>query len=226
MLQGNLTRRRGILSGFRLLIEDRAYGRFMMWQMIFGFANIMTRPVLALVMTDYLDVSYRKGIGALVVTPFAVAVFTAGLAGKLFDHLRITHFRGISSALWAASRIIVFLGVLIGSWPLVMIGCVLQGLGQAMGSIAFNIGHTHFTSVDRSQEYMGIHLTLQGIRGLLGPMLTGALLTLPDAGLYILPVAGCVMFAAAIGFIRMHPPDIICAPSPAEEAFRQERETL
>lgn len=226
MLRNGAKTRVNLLDGFRLLVEDRSYGQFMMWQMIFGFMNIMTGPVLALVMTDYLDVTYRQGITALVVVPLGVAVFTAPLAGRLFDHLRITRFRGIGAAFWAVSRIVVFLAVLNRSWTLVLLGFGLQGLGQAMGSIAFNIGHTHFAPVDRSQEYMGINLTLQGVRGLIAPMLTAALLVRPGAGLKILPVAGCVMFVAAVGFFFTRPPETPRAVAAAEDAFRRERDAL
>ncbi len=227
MLRNGARTRINLLDGFRLLVKDRAYGQFMGWQMVFGFMNLMSGPVLVLVMTDYLKVDYQTGTTALMVVPLGVAVFGGLLAGRLFDHLKVTHFRSVGATFWGASKIVVFLGAITGSWALVLLGFGLQGLGQAMGSIAFNIGHTQFASVDRSQEYMGIHLTLQGIRGMVAPMLTAALLTqFGGSGLMILPVAGCVMLVTAVGFFFTRPPETPGAAAAAEDAFRRARDGL
>ena len=43
-------------------------------------------------------------------------------------------------------------------------GLAVQGMGRSMDAIWFNIGHTQFASPANSQLYMGIHLTLQGLR--------------------------------------------------------------
>ncbi len=77
-----------------------------------------------------------------------------------------------------------------------------------MGNMAFNLAHTHFTSPDRSEEYMGIHLTLMGIRGLIMPMLGVALLKLPAVGLRVLLIAAGMHLAAAVGFFLTPSPRV------------------
>jgi len=37
--------------------------------------------------------------------------------------------------------------------------------------LAWNLGHQHFAPPNRDAEYMGVHVTLTGVRGLLGPLL-------------------------------------------------------
>ena len=207
LLRDGLTRPIGIWSGFRLLVEDRAYGAYMGWQMLFGIGNIMVAPVLTLVMTNYLKVSYAQGMLAMTLVPTAAMIATTPLAGWLIDRLHVTHYRSTGSALWAASRVLVYLGVVVHSWPLVLIAFAVQGLGQSMGNMTWNLGHMYFTSPRRSQDYMGINLTLQGIRGLLAPIAGIALLQLPGVGLSTLLIGAGVMFVASLGFYTMRPPE-------------------
>ncbi len=208
LLRNGLARPFRLLGGFRVLIDDRRYGLFMMWQMVSGAGLYMIWPVFALIMTDYLKVPYGKGLNALTIVPLIVAMCTGLIAGKLFDHVRITRFRGCCAILWTCSRVIIFLAVLSGSWPLVLVGFAVQGLGWSMGNMAFNLAHTHFTSPDRSEEYMGIHLTLMGIRGLIMPMLGVALLKYSDVGLGVLLIAAGMHLAAAVGFFLTPSPRV------------------
>lgn len=207
LLRDGHSRPIGFWSGFRLLREDRAYGVFMGWQMLFGTANIMVSPVLTLVMTNYLGVSYAKGMTALMLVPIAVMVLSAPLAGRLMDRLHVTRFRSISSSLWALSRVLVYFAVVANSWTMVLGAFAVQGIAQAMGNMAFNLGHMQFTSPRRSQDYMAIHQTLQGIRGLAAPLLGIALLRLPGVGLGMLLIGAGVMVLAAAGFYFSPPPD-------------------
>ena len=46
---------------------------------------------------------------------------------------------------------------------------VLRGLCFAGGSIAWNLGHLHFARADDAEAYMGIHVSLTGLRGLVMP---------------------------------------------------------
>jgi len=193
-------------AGLRLLRRDRTFGLYMMWQAIFGAANLMTVPVMLLIMRDYLKVSYSKSIDALFLVPVFVAVCTAPLAGKLFDHVRITRFRGLVCTWWALCRLILFIAVASGSWPLVLVAFAVEGLGRAMGTIAFNLGHMYFTSPDRGHMYMGIQQTLAGARGLLAPFVGVALLKVPSVGLKVLLIAAAIQFIAAAGFALMRPP--------------------
>ncbi len=214
LLQNGRNRATKLMAGFRLLLEDRIYGQFMFWQALFGFANLMCMPLLALIMTDYLKVSYLMGITALLAIPTGTAVFTSVLAGKLFDRIRITRYRAITCTFWASSIAMFYLGVLLNSWAIVIVGSILRGVGIGLGNIAFNLAHTHFSSADRSQDYMGIHLTLIGIRGMAAPLLTAALLRWTYVGLGIMPVAVAVTFFATWGFYRMP------SPASAKEAAR------
>jgi len=211
-----------LLAGFRILAEDRTFALFMLWQMIFGLGNIMTHPALTKVMDEFMDHYGSQGFGygwamaARAVTPLAVVVCVAPLAGRLFDRVRITRFRGIGASMWGISKLLVFLSA--GSiywatapywpqwapWVLLFAAFAVQGVGQAVGNIAYNLGHMNFTSPHRGHDYMGIHLTLQGVRGMAGPMIGAALFQV--VGFNILPIAGAMIFVGVAGFLFMKPP--------------------
>ncbi len=198
LIRNGLAKPFNLLAGFKLLLEDRKYGQYMFWQMIFGTANNMTWPVMTLIMTDYLRVSYSKGISALTIIPMGMALLMAPIAGRLFDRIRISRYRTINCGMWAAAKVLLFLGAYFESWPIVIASAVAQGIGMSTGSIAFSLGHTYFSTPERSHDYLGIHLSLQGIRGVIGPF--AGVLILNAIGISILPMAAGIMLIACVGF--------------------------
>ena len=149
--------------------------------------------------------------------PTLVHLVSSPLAGALFDRMGIMPFRAINTTIWGASYALLFLGLLLANWPLVLVGFAMRGLASATGAVVWNIGHTRFAGAHRSQLYMGVHMTLTGIRGATMPFL-GLLLYrglswpaigLEWCGLGLSTMAiGCgVIFATGIVFA--------CIPSPA-----------
>ena len=195
-----------LLEGFRLLRRDPHYGRFMAWQMLSGGAVLMTFPLITLMLTtDCLHVDFSRGTTALTLVPLGLSVLGAPFMGRLFDRMTVTRFRGFGAALWAASRALLYPALIAQSWTWVLIAFAVEGVARSTGSLAFNIGHTRFTRPENSQAYMGIHMTLQGIRGLTMPFLGAWLYGL--MGTEILLLGAGVQFVAAIGFVLTRPPN-------------------
>jgi len=197
-----------LFRGVRVLVKDRAFGLFMLFQMLSGAANLMVTPAIVLWLNESWKVSYSKGTDALVFVPWGVALLGLPLAGKLFDRMGICRFRSAGAMAWTLGRIVLFIGAVKMSWPLVLIAFALQGLGFSSGSLAWNIGHMRFTSPENSQTYMGIHLTLQGVRGLTMPFLGTWLYRLPAVGVNLFLAAAAMHLAAAVGFLLMRPPKL------------------
>lgn len=205
MLRRNNEARSGIFSGWAVLRDDVAYGRFMFWQMLLGSAVLMSRPIVILALTDYLNVSYGAGTTAVVLVPFGVLLLAIPLSGRLFDSIGIMRFRAAGAFLWGLSHLLLFAFLIVavrsGYWGWVLIAFAVQGLGSALGGIASNIGHTRFARPDQGQLYMGIHMTLQGIRGLTMPFVGLWLYCQPGIGILLIPIAGVIQLVAALGFI-------------------------
>ena len=63
------------------------------------------------------------------------------------------------------------LGVFTRSLVLLWAGAVLLGAAQAGANLGWNLGHNDFASIGRAQHYMGVHVTLTGLRGGIAPPL-------------------------------------------------------
>jgi hypothetical protein len=215
MLREGTRRPIRLLAGLRLLRSDPSFGRFMLWQMLSGSAVLVTVPVIVLVLTEpkYLDVDYDRGTTALALVPLLMAVLTTPLFGRLFDRIAITQFRAINAALWAVSRIVLFAAVMGGCWPCVLVAFAVQGCGQSSGGIGFHIGHTRFSHPARSQLYMGIHMTLMGLRGMTMPFVGVWLYEAGLVGVNLLILAAAAQFVAAAGFLLMRAPATPQAPA-------------
>lgn len=222
MLRDGHARSTNLLAGFDILRQDRTFAQYILWQMVFGGANMMTHPALTKVMeqftTHYQEqgFGYRWSMGARSTVPLLVAVLVAPLAGKLFDRVRITRYRGIGASMWGLSKLLIFGAVLAlwwcptdgwlfwAPWVMIFVAFAVQGMGQGVGNLAYNLGHMSFTSPERGHDYMGIHLTFQGIRGVAAPMIGAGLFTL--IGMSVLPLAAALIFVGMAGFFLMKPP--------------------
>jgi hypothetical protein len=47
---------------------------------------------------------------------------------------------------------------------------VVNGVAQGGGTLAWNLGHLHFAREGNADVYMGIHVFLAGVRGLIAPL--------------------------------------------------------
>lgn len=84
---------------------------------------------------------------------------------------------------------------------LLVLARIGAGLGQGGGSIAWNLGHLHFSSGHKAEMYMGIHVALTGVRGVMMPFVAWTLLGL--MGWWsLLPAIGLGVWAL-IAFIRL-----------------------
>ena len=54
---------------------------------------------------------------------------------------------------------------------LLWVGAVLFGIATAGANLGWNLGHNDFASLGKVQQYMGVNVTLTGMRGLIAPPL-------------------------------------------------------
>jgi hypothetical protein len=98
--------------------------------------------------------------------------------------------------------------VFTGTLALLWVGAVLLGAAQAGANLGWNLGHNDFASLGRAQHYMGVHVTLTGLRGGVAPPI-GVLAYMGlewwhhGAGEFALLLPLAMTAAGAIGFNRM-----------------------
>ncbi|MBI4717029.1 MAG: MFS transporter [Planctomycetes bacterium] len=171
-----------------VLRRDRRFAWYCVAQFLQGAANLMTIPVVVAIVTSSL--SSDDGWGFWTSTSLIMAIPTLALLGslgrwgRLFDGLGVLRFRVVNVFCWAASIAAGLLGTLAtlgdpSSRPLLIplavalfaLRGILHGLGQGGGTLAWNLGHLHFAESDEAEVYMGIHVFLAGVRGLISPLL-------------------------------------------------------
>ena len=85
---------------------------------------------------------------------------------------------------------------------------MVLAFAYAGSNLGWNLGHNDFASVGRAQHYMGVHVTLTGVRGAIGPP-AGILIyqwlesLRPGPGVYSLVLPLIFVTAGAFGFSHM-----------------------
>ncbi|MBI1302245.1 MAG: hypothetical protein GC172_00375 [Phycisphaera sp.] len=194
------------LAMVALLRDDPLYARFMLWMSIFGFGNLMLMAPMTYVIADELRMSYSAGILASTTLPLLVMPIAIPLWARLMDRTHIVHFRSIHGWSFVAASAAVTLSALFASEWLMYLGAALMGVGFAGGTLAWNLGHQDFAPAARDSEYMAVHVTLNGLRGILAPIASWYLYQwLAPKGLssVVLLVCTVVNMAGVLGFMSM-----------------------
>jgi MFS family permease len=98
--------------------------------------------------------------------PIAIPFWARRLGRK-----HVVDFRATHAWSFVLATAVLFVASLMHSMPLFYVAGALLGVGFAGGSLAWNIGHQDFAPPERDAEYMAVHVTLNGIRGLAAPFL-------------------------------------------------------
>ena len=192
----------------QILREDPGFRSYMFWLGLYGSGNLMMNAQLVVLFTDRLRLSSLTQILLLTVVPLMLTPVFLPLWARLFDRGHIIEYR--SRQCWAlvGAMAILTLSVTLRLPALLWAGAVLVGISYAGANLGWNLGHNDFASLGRTQHYMGVHVTLTGVRGLLAPPLGMACYEWLEwersgwgAAAMLLPLG--LVTAGAIGFLRM-----------------------
>ncbi len=199
--------RRILRSGIEVLRNDPDYRRYMLGMTLLGSANIMVMPLMTIIITKQLLLSHFHSGNLLEVLPRLLMMMSIVPWAGMFDRVGVVRFRVINACAWAGlsvfgglgAALIYFVPDFLDSVPvfvavvsLIALARLCEGLGKGGGAIAWNIGHLHFAKSADAEIYMGTHVFLTGIRGLIMPFV-GTFLYL-----YYGPLAFVVATALAV----------------------------
>ena len=177
----------------RVLKRDRRYRRFMLGMFTFGIGNLAVTGPLIIV----LDEVFHFGYDAMLFTatiPILLIIPSVRIWSKVLDRMHIVSFRVIHVWIFVIATTCFLIGTLTHTTALIAIGAMCRGIGFGGGVLGWNLGHHDFAPADQTSAYMNVHVTLTGVRGLIGPAL--AILgyrTLEAAGYH-----GAWIFAACL----------------------------
>ena len=190
-------------SFFAILRSDPRYARYQLHQFISGAAAMMLEPPLVYLVSKQVGASYFASIGVVMLIPFLLNLATLPIWARYLDRVHVAQFRAQQNALWVVGILVMFLGAWQLSLLWLVIGRILTGITNGGGTLAWQLGHNDFAPRDQLSAYMGIHVTLTGVRGAFAPFLGMALYVGWDA-IGWLPASGGLgpwlfMFSAVLG---------------------------
>jgi hypothetical protein len=192
----------------RILKEDPTYREYMLWMGVFGGGTLMLTAQLVLLFSERLHLSSGTQIGILAVVPLITQPIFLPWWARLFDGSHIVRYRSRQGWAIVLASAVLCAGVFSAWLPLLWLGAVLLGAAQAGANLGWNLGHNDFASVGRAQHYMGVHVTLTGLRGGVAPPIgvlayMGLEASHPGAGQFALLLPLAMTLTGALGFNRM-----------------------
>jgi MFS family permease len=191
-----------------ILARDPEYRRFMTCMALYGAGNLMIWGQLVIILSDQLHLSAAMQVGILTIVPLlCMPVFTPFWA-RMFDAGHVIAFRARQCWATVAGMAVMIVAVYTGLHWLLWCAALLFGVAAAGANLGWNLGHNDFASLGKVQQYMGVNVTLTGMRGLLAPPVGAIAYTLlerraPGAGRVALLLPLGMTLAGAIGFNRM-----------------------
>ncbi len=197
------------LRMIRLLIDDKRYGAFMLCQFTLGAGNLMLLAPLVLIVTDHFHLGYFSGILATHAIPIITMPFFVNIWAKRLDAWHITTYRAVHSWVFVVMAGLIFAAAQLNLVWLLYLGVVARGIAFAGGALAWNLGHNDFARDDNAAQYMAVHVTLTGLRGLIMPFVGVSLYEWfervePGGGSWVFVVGGAIVVVGALGFYAMH----------------------
>lgn len=210
---------KGLIGGAcRILRTDVRFRNYCIAQMFAGCANLMVRAVVVTELAKQLLVNmpaeYWISSVLLEILPLLLMLITAGRFARYYDRVGVLRFRVMQGWCWAFTILCGMFGSLvmaradwIGPWYVIIaVGwyisySILYGLSAAGGSIAWYIGHLHFAKAGDAEAYMGIHVSLTGLRGLVMPALGMTLWAAMGWGVWAVAVALSITALASFAIL-------------------------
>jgi MFS family permease len=212
--------RRGAQEGHRrdsfltVLLGDKLYARYQLHQFTSGMANMMLEPPLVYLVSKQLGASYVVSIGIVMLIPFTLNLATMPLWARYLDKVHVTEFRARQNAGWVVGVLVMFWGAWTFSLAWLAVGRVVTGIVNGGGSLAWQLGHNDFAPRDQVSTYMGIHVTLTGVRGAFAPFLGMALYLGWDAKGYVPGSSGLsawlFLLSALLGVVAWRGFHLLC----------------
>jgi hypothetical protein len=192
-----------------ILREDPSYREYMLWMGVYGGGSLMLTSQLVVILTDHYAVPGATQIAMLAVVPLAALPLFVPLWARMFDRTHVIEYRARQAWVLVAAVAVFCAAVLSGWLQLLWLGAIVLAVASAGANLGWNLGHNDFAAPGRAQHYMGVNVTLTGLRGILAPPVGIAAyqwleMLQPGSGRWsvLLPLAGTM--AGAYGFTMMH----------------------
>jgi hypothetical protein len=160
------------------LREDPAFARFMAAQFLLGMGNMMALAPVVLIVREQFGFGYLASIVIVNSIPMGLMPLFIPLWARLIDRAHIIQFRIIHCWVFVLNLSLMLVGITLHQPWLIVLGAIAKGAAFGGGVLAWNLGHLDYAPRGKETLYMGVHVTLTGVRGALAPMLGVSVYTL------------------------------------------------
>jgi len=192
----------------KLLGEDPQYAKYMACQFIFGLGNLMLTAPLVVIINNQFEFDYLGEILVISTIPIILIPLSIPFWSKFLDKVHVLHFRAIHSWFLVTSALCFGFSIAFGSHIGLWIAASIRGIGFGGGVLAWNLGHQDYAPIEQSGRYMGLHVTLTGIRGLIAPAIGMILYTVfqqndQGYGYLVFFVGAALSSIGGVGFVLL-----------------------
>jgi len=194
------------VASLRILATDRWYRRYMLTMFAFGSGNLMVIALLVILLSEQFGFARFEQVLITTTVPLIAVAFFTPIWARRLDAVHILDYRARQGWNFVLALGLFTVASATGWNWLFWVGALAMGAAFAGGKLGWNLGHNDFASDDQSTLYMGIHVTLTGIRGLIAP-LTGVLVYQqleaiePGLGRWVLLFPFSLTLGGAITFV-------------------------
>ncbi|MCA9303737.1 MAG: hypothetical protein KC996_06415 [Phycisphaerales bacterium] len=200
--------RSSLMNIARVLIDDREYRNYQLCQLLIGMGNMMSWAPFVIIAKEQFGLDYLPGLVLTQVIPLIMMPIFIPMWARLLDRVHVEQFRAIHSWVFVASFTLALFASQFSVVALMFAAQILRGIAFGGGALAWNIGHLHYVKADRSSDYMAVHVTLTGLRGLTAPFIGVAIYNLfesrsPGNGSWVFAVGIAIITIGGLGFVHL-----------------------
>lgn len=148
-----------------ILRRDHLFRRYETAYMSYGLAFMMLQPVIPIFLVERLHVDYSQASNARGLIFYSMMFLFSPIFGRLLDRsdpVKISMFAFLLLSLFPVAL------MLSGTVHAVYLAFMIYGVAMSAVNIAWTMGPIHFAGKSDSAAYMGAHVALVGVRGLIG----------------------------------------------------------
>ena len=194
---------------FSILRDDPLYRRYMSCMMVLGGGNLMYTAPLILIMSEQMSISPLSQILVTAALPTLMVPISVRYWSRVLAREHVIGFRRRNSRWYGASILVALIAVQLNAESLLWASAIIIGIAIGGGMLGWSLGHNDFAPEARVADYLGLHVSLTGLRGLISP-LVGVLLYSalerigPGLGSWSLLLPLVLTTAGGIAFARFH----------------------
>ncbi len=195
-------------SSLKLLFSDKLFAYICFAWFFIGTGNLSTIPIRVEYMaSDKYGLNYSPWMVLLImqIIPQAFRLGSNMIWGRIFDRMNLMHVRLLINAFFFLSIMLFFLPYLACQ----VIGAICFGLANGGGEIIWNLWVTKIAPVEKTGDYMSVHVFLCGIRAVFGPMLAYYIMSNYELDYVVYGAAGSIAFSCILFLPLLRHPRII-----------------